>query len=130
MVSCGFLFLCMWRHTSCALVTGVQTCALPICGGCERACNPRWSRRLDRVEKRRNIGHHMVRRHDEEHRGGIVGNRSQRGEGDRGRSDERRDGQECVSTCRSVWSPYNYKKKSTHRARRSSTKPTRKKQTK
>src|SRR3546814_13201026 len=26
-------------------------------------------------------------------------------------SDERRVGKECVSTCRSRWSPYNYKKK-------------------
>src|SRR3546814_13339877 len=27
------------------------------------------------------------------------------------RSEERRVGKECVSTCRSRWSPYNYKKK-------------------
>src|SRR3546814_11683886 len=27
------------------------------------------------------------------------------------RSDERRVGKECVSTCRSRWSPYHYKKK-------------------
>src|SRR3546814_11074994 len=27
------------------------------------------------------------------------------------RSEERRGGKECVSTCRSLWSPYNYKKK-------------------
>src|SRR3546814_8986997 len=27
--------------------------------------------------------------------------------GDRGRSEERRVGKECVSTCRSRWSPYN-----------------------
>src|SRR3546814_12876458 len=31
------------------------------------------------------------------------------------RSDERRGGKECVSTCRSRWSPYNYKKKITSR---------------
>src|SRR3546814_12325640 len=29
----------------------------------------------------------------------------------RTRSEERRVGQECVSTCRSRWSPYHYKKK-------------------
>src|SRR3546814_18258138 len=29
------------------------------------------------------------------------------------RSDERRVGNECVSTCRSRWSPYHYKKKKT-----------------
>src|SRR3546814_13294130 len=28
------------------------------------------------------------------------------------RSEERRVGKECVSTCRSRWTPYNYKKKS------------------
>src|SRR3546814_11395051 len=32
-----FFFSSRRRHTSCALVTGVQTCALPICGiGCGR----------------------------------------------------------------------------------------------
>src|SRR3546814_11847197 len=30
------------------------------------------------------------------------------------RSEERRVGKECVSTCRSRWSPYHYKKKSTY----------------
>src|SRR3546814_14745826 len=29
------------------------------------------------------------------------------------RSEERRVGQECVSTCRSRWSPYHYKKNNT-----------------
>src|SRR3546814_13733123 len=32
----------------------------------------------------------------------------------RSRSEERRVGKECVSTCRSRWSPYHYKKKHTH----------------
>src|SRR3546814_14491122 len=31
-----------------------------------------------------------------------------------GRSEERRVGKECVSTCRSRWSPYHYKKKYKH----------------
>src|SRR3546814_18028093 len=31
------------------------------------------------------------------------------------RSEERRVGNECVSTCRSRWSPYHYKKKNTKR---------------
>src|SRR3546814_14815450 len=30
---------------------------------------------------------------------------------DQGRSEERRVGKECVSTCRSRWSPFNQKKK-------------------
>src|SRR3546814_7520007 len=31
LISCLFFFSSRRRHTSCALVTGVQTCALPIC---------------------------------------------------------------------------------------------------
>src|SRR3546814_8191884 len=36
LVSCVFYvcFSCRRRHTRCVLVTGVQTCALPICRGC------------------------------------------------------------------------------------------------
>src|SRR3546814_15277182 len=30
------------------------------------------------------------------------------------RSEERRVGKECVSTCRSLWMPYHYKKKKTN----------------
>src|SRR3546814_13858112 len=33
-----------------------------------------------------------------------------------GRSEERRVGKECVSTCRSRWSPYHYKKKTERRS--------------
>src|SRR3546814_14714908 len=33
------------------------------------------------------------------------------------RSEERRVGKECVSTCRSRWSPYHYKKKITYHFR-------------
>src|SRR3546814_14440985 len=39
--------------------------------------------------------------------------RSSGATGDRRRSEERRVGKECGSTCRSWWSPYNYKKKNT-----------------
>src|SRR3546814_5685325 len=35
--SFGFFFSSRSRHTSCALVTGVQTCALPICLSTNRA---------------------------------------------------------------------------------------------
>src|SRR3546814_10514280 len=42
---CVFFFSCRGRHTSCALVTGVQTCALPIwlfedCGFCHLCSSP------------------------------------------------------------------------------------------
>src|SRR3546814_3092555 len=74
-----FFFSSRRRHTRCALVTGVQTCALPIC---LKSC--RWTtscRRRNRWCRRRR--------------------RSTR------RSEERRVGKECVSTCRSRWSPYH-----------------------
>src|SRR3546814_12450879 len=40
--------------------------------------------------------------------------RSGRARARRDRSEERRVGKECVSTCRSRWSPYHSKKKNTH----------------
>src|SRR3546814_14184743 len=36
--------------------------------------------------------------------------------GIRSRSEERRVGKECVSTCRSRWSPYHYKKNTQHKS--------------
>src|SRR3546814_1095256 len=71
-----FFFSSRRRHTRCALVTGVQTCALPISllGGAE-------------VQPR------------ETHDWGVFFGVD--------RSEERRVGKECVSTCRSRWSPYH-----------------------
>src|SRR3546814_17064136 len=40
---------------------------------------------------------------------GLQGRQAQSAAGDR--TEERRVGKECVSTCRSRWSPYHYKKK-------------------
>src|SRR3546814_16889466 len=98
----------------CALVTGVQTCALPIwrrrpsltvpaihspesggarappspstledreCGG---ACTPPYRPESDPHRIRRRLGRYE---------GGV------------GRSEERREGRECVRTCRSRWWP-------------------------
>src|SRR3546814_10275112 len=79
-----FFFSSRRRHTRCALVTGVQTCALPICTGADR--------RIFRNEHRVPPGHpehEQVRTAQPD------------------RSEERRVGKECVSTCRSRWSPYH-----------------------
>src|SRR3546814_3209467 len=75
---CNFFFSSRRRHTRCALVTGVQTCALPIC----------------LHEKLALIDFEADRLYPPE------------GSVDR-RSEERRVGKECVSTCRSRWSPYH-----------------------
>src|SRR3546814_11360977 len=37
-----FFFSSRRRHTRCALVTGVQTCALPICAPNKEVANPGW----------------------------------------------------------------------------------------
>src|SRR3546814_7844482 len=100
-----FFFSSRRRHTRCALVTGVQTCALPICCPAHRT-GTRFAAEGPRAAR------------------GSAG-RSQRGERPPvvsdasaspreqevvillGRSEERRVGKECVSTCRSRWSPYH-----------------------
>src|SRR3546814_3378671 len=73
-----FFFSSRRRHTRCALVTGVQTCALPI------SIVERLSLDLTLI----------LRRHPR--LPGVIK-----------RSEERRVGKECVSTCRSRWSPYH-----------------------
>src|SRR3546814_1241233 len=96
---CAFDFFCSngRRHTRCALVTGVQTCALPILLG-QRA-QPA-DVRLRSLPQQVFNGH--VTRIDIE---------SDRVSEERrvyiSRSEERRAGKESVSTCRSRWSPYH-----------------------
>src|SRR3546814_8940801 len=90
-----FFFSSRRRHTICALVTGVQTCALPICdrpGRVRRGC-PR--RRDPGADARRPVGQDPHPGRDAERR-----------------SEERRVGKECVSTCRSRCLPYHSKKNS------------------
>src|SRR3546814_2552208 len=99
-----FFFSSRRRHTRCALVTGVQTCALPIFAALA-AAHPG---ALDVIRRqplyfgaalgvavvapdRIDIG--MAGQHLRE----LIGIRSE----------ERRGGKECVSTCRSRWSPYH-----------------------
>src|SRR3546814_4894120 len=93
-----FFFSSRRRHTRYALVTGVQTCALPIYIGCGLV-----ARRL-----RRDGGAGGKRRQGKQgqetgHRGLLLLSSPRT----RSRSEERRVGKECVSTCRSRWSPYH-----------------------
>src|SRR3546814_6416656 len=83
------------RHTSCALVTGVQTFALPISGDTLMIVA-----RFAGGDHQRVAGLHLGI--DLEARG----LRLPAEVGDDGRSEERRVGEESVSTCRSRWSPY------------------------
>src|SRR3546814_6670526 len=77
-----FFFSSRRRHTRCALVTGVQTCALPIWKPMATTA-PRLSAVPTVPVSQPSIA------------------------GDMPRSEERRVGKECVSTCRSRWSPYH-----------------------
>src|SRR3546814_2825871 len=111
MCSCGVVFFrVLWflffssrrRHTRCALVTGVQTCALPIFG--QESVSGRSHRAVLSTEL------WMI-----PERGHIplilafaiaVVQDSLPAIGTAKRSEERRVGKECVSTCRSRWSQY------------------------
>src|SRR3546814_3583699 len=79
-----FFFSSRRRHTRCALVTGVQTCALPISNA--PAARPAFSSQCQDANAPPLC---------------ALDNTV------RVRSEERRVGKECVSTCRSRWSPYH-----------------------
>src|SRR3546814_12980664 len=106
-----FLFTSRSRHTRCALVTGVQTCARPISiAPCSTPCarpgpkgspsrSPHWPRGSSRTLASAPNGPHRQAWVSMPSTGPL-------------RSEERRVGKECVCTCRSRWSPYHKKKKS------------------
>src|SRR3546814_18028884 len=96
-----FFFSSRRRHTRCALVTGVQTCALPI------LLNADVRRRVSHIRLKWLSEQGQVSVH--ERVVGAVGHKDARRT--EFRSEERRVGKECVSTCRSRWSPYHSKKK-------------------
>src|SRR3546814_7937463 len=89
-----FFFSSRRRHTRCALVTGVQTCALPILTNFFKEV----------------LGPMQGPRHRPASANAFRCDRS--GQPATAptcpcRSEERRVGKECVSTCRSRWSPYH-----------------------
>src|SRR3546814_2842837 len=97
---CIFFFSSRRRHTRCALVTGVQTCALPIFFEPEMLIAGRaMAGAMERLRPLlaetgvETIGKFLM---------GTV-----KGDVHDIRSEERRVGKECVSTCRSRWSPYH-----------------------
>src|SRR3546814_8932716 len=100
-----FFFSSRRRHTRCALVTGVQTCALPIyfinryliC----LLINSVYERRLQEAARDCLVDQQVEdrkKRYEIAAKAIFIL---------RLRSEERRVGKECVSTCRSRWSPYN-----------------------
>src|SRR3546814_11692933 len=104
-----FFFSSRRRHTRCALVTGVQTCALPILSS---STISRWrsSGIVSLLRAKRDSGDRQVDPHRRTAALAVtcahpaaelahhVGDEEQPE-----RSEERRVGEECVSTCRSRW---------------------------
>src|SRR3546814_6743296 len=97
---CIFFFSSRRRHTRCALVTGVQTCALPISRLEEEILYPAYKQAGGKEQAE------MYYEAKEEHRtvDSLVLPDLKNTDP---RSEERRVGNECVSTCRSRWSPYH-----------------------
>src|SRR3546814_3680103 len=91
-----FFFSSRRRHTRCALVTGVQTCALPI-------SSESW--RSPTIPMSTSARHLRSRPCCRSCASTIASQKPSC----RTRSEERRVGKECVNTCRSRWSPYHYK---------------------
>src|SRR3546814_999016 len=104
---CIFFFSSIRRHTRCALVTGVQTCALPICftrhaeGSClvkfgdtHVLCNASVEERLPPWLRGKG-------------QGWVTAEYGMLPRATDTRSEERRVGKECVNTCRSRGSPYH-----------------------
>src|SRR3546814_4336193 len=103
-----FCFSSRSRHTMCALVTGVQTCALPISCLAEHDQH-RFGQAFDCRDRILHAKRAAL------FAGGLFtaiecflrAILKFGGE----RSEERSVGKACVRTCRSRWSPYRYKKK-------------------
>src|SRR3546814_4616440 len=94
-ILCFFFFSSRRRHTRCALVTGVQTCALPIS---RLPGHPAPARLLERILRVDQAGEYGAVRIYEGQLAVLKGAPAER-------SEERRVGKECDSTCRSRWSP-------------------------
>src|SRR3546814_3989086 len=101
-----FFFSSRRRHTRCALVTGVQTCALPIllaAGLLAKNAVERGLKVKPWVKTSLSPGSLVVA--DYLKSTGLQ--EPLDALGFHLRSEERRVGKECVSTCRSRWSPYH-----------------------
>src|SRR3546814_2430723 len=93
-----FFFSSRRRHTRCALVTGVQTCALPI-------SLPELRQQL--TETRNQLAIYLGQTPVEQDSATLDLGALTLPQAIPLRSEERRVGKECVSTCRSRWSPYH-----------------------
>src|SRR3546814_6862971 len=120
MFICIFFFSSRRRHTRCALVTGVQTCALPIYDERQRIGALKHVQVFEGLDRSWFITHARLS-HENSGFWILISGFCPLTFGERAptvcrhpvsglfhsRSEERRVGKECVSTCRSRWSPYH-----------------------
>src|SRR3546814_5490293 len=105
-----FFFSSRRRHTRCALVTGVQTCALPISSGKRRlvAIVESW---LMASSPSCSFWPHPIMpaaaRQARATGSRVRANDVMKGDREKSRSEERRVGKECDSTGKSRWWPYH-----------------------
>src|SRR3546814_3880558 len=100
LVTC-FFFSSRRRHTRCALVTGVQTCALPICRKMSISSITSGSAAaLASLQSAKPAGGD----NDGDNDNDATESASVKAGGAK-RSEERRVGKECGSTCRYRWAP-------------------------
>src|SRR3546814_2326048 len=107
-----FFFSSRRRHTRCALVTGVQTCALPISPGFDSVADITTCPGTDTCNLGISNSTEMARVLEKvilDEYADLIYNRDLKIKisGCMNRSEERRVGKECVSTCRYRWSPYH-----------------------
>src|SRR3546814_7698921 len=106
-----FFFSSRRRHTRCALVTGVQTCALPISEGNKEAYRA-LAQKASEVFRDYGATRVVEAWGDDVPDGKVTdyARAAHRQDGENvvySRSEERRVGKECVSTWKYRWSPYH-----------------------
>src|SRR3546814_5240054 len=102
-----FFFSSRRRHTRCALVTGVQTCALPICEGWRSSDKTEYFEGQTTGTFDRNEAWVTWTEDGRKERSKMDKEEFWLDTKENRRSEERRVGNECVSTCRSRWSTYH-----------------------
>src|SRR3546814_18930288 len=107
-----FFFSSRRRHTRCALVTGVQTCALPISRQKIRGVDLSGSYRVDVGPGSTTLRGSASWLDSTQQSTDLQAPFDLAGT----RSEERRVGKECVRTCRSRWSSDDYKKKTNNKS--------------
>src|SRR3546814_8446962 len=103
-----FFFSSRRRHTRCALVTVVQTCALPICRNLTTVLS--WSTSTPEIRQpfqRGATADLMLTSIERRTWAAVAAAGAPLLDGDLGRTEESHVGEECVSSCRPGWQTEN-----------------------